>query len=100
MRLKGKRAFISGAGSGIGAATALKFAAEGARIIAGDLRREAAEAIARKISMSGGEAVAVTGDIADLAACQAMIDKGVAALGGLDIMFNNAGIVLADDKGP
>ncbi|HEY2889804.1 MAG TPA: SDR family oxidoreductase [Dongiaceae bacterium] len=100
MRLKGKRAFISGAGSGIGEATALKFAAEGARIIAGDIRREAAEAIARKISNAGGEAVAVTGDIADLAACQAMIGKGVAALGGLDIMFNNAGIVLADDKGP
>ena len=100
MRLKGKRAFISGAGSGIGAATALKFAAEGARIIAGDIRRDAAEAIVQKITQAGGEAVAVTGDVADPAACQAMIDKGVSALGGLDIMFNNAGIVLAADKGP
>jgi NAD(P)-dependent dehydrogenase (short-subunit alcohol dehydrogenase family) len=100
MRLKGKRAFISGAGSGIGEATALKFAGEGARVIAGDIRRDAAEAVARKISQAGGEAVAVTGDIADPSSCQAMIDKGVAALGGLDIMFNNAGIVLAEDKGP
>ena len=100
MRLKGKRAFISVAGSGIGAATALKFAAEGARIIAGDIRRDASEAIVQKITQAGGEAVAVTGDVADPAACQAMIDKGVSALGGLDIMFNNAGIVLAADKGP
>lgn len=100
MRLAGKRAFISGAGGGIGEATALKFAAEGARIIACDIRREAAEAIAARIQTSGGEAVAVSGDIADPVACKAMIDRGVVALGGLDIMFNNAGIVLADDKGP
>jgi len=100
MRLAGKRAFISGAGGGIGEATALKFAAEGARIIACDIRREAAEAIAARIQTSGGEAVAVSGDIADPVTCQAMIDRGVVALGGLDIMFNNAGIVLADDKGP
>ncbi len=100
MRLAGKRAFISGAGGGIGEATALKFAAEGARIIAGDIRRDAADAVAARIKKSGGEAVAVSGDIADPAACQAMIDQGAAFLGGLDIMFNNAGIVLADDKGP
>jgi NAD(P)-dependent dehydrogenase (short-subunit alcohol dehydrogenase family) len=100
MRLAGKRAFISGAGGGIGESTALKFAAEGARIIAADIRREAAESIAGRIANLGGEAVAVSGDIADPSSCQAMIDKGAAALGGLDIMFNNAGIVLSDDKGP
>ncbi len=100
MRLAGKRAFISGAGGGIGEATALKFAAEGARIVAADIRRDAADAIAARIKKAGGEAVAVSGDIADPSSCQAMIDKGAAALGGLDIMFNNAGIVLGDDKGP
>jgi NAD(P)-dependent dehydrogenase (short-subunit alcohol dehydrogenase family) len=100
MRLKGKRAFISGAGSGIGEATALKFAEEGAQIIAADIRTDAAEATAARIKKAGGKAVAVSGDIADASGCRAMIDKGAAALGGLDIMFNNAGIVLGDDKGP
>jgi NAD(P)-dependent dehydrogenase (short-subunit alcohol dehydrogenase family) len=100
MRLQGKRAFISGAGGGIGEATALKFAREGASVVAADIRREAAEAIAGKIEKTGGKAVAVSGDVADPASCQAMIDRGAVALGGLDILFNNAGIVLADDKGP
>jgi NAD(P)-dependent dehydrogenase (short-subunit alcohol dehydrogenase family) len=100
MRLAGKRAFISGAGGGIGEATALKFAREGARVIAADIRREAAAATAKKITDADGESVAVSGDIADPGACKALIDEGVRALGGLDIMFNNAGIVLPDDKGP
>jgi len=99
MRLAGKRAFVSGAGGGIGEAAALKFAREGARVIAADVRRDAAIATARKITGLGGEAVAVAGDIADPAACRALIEEGVAALGGLDVMFNNAGIVLAEDKG-
>ena len=100
MRLAGKRAFVSGAGGGIGEATALKFAREGARVIAADIRGEAAAATARKITEHGGEAVAVSGDIADPAACKKLIDEGVRALGGLDVMFNNAGIVLPGDKGP
>ena len=66
MRLKGKRAFISGAGSGIGEATALKFAEEGARVItAPTSAADAAEATAARIKEAGGEAVAVSGDIAD-----------------------------------
>jgi NAD(P)-dependent dehydrogenase (short-subunit alcohol dehydrogenase family) len=100
MRLAGKRAFVSGAGGGIGEATALKFASEGAGVIAADIRREAAEATAQKIAASGGRSVAVSGDIADPRSCQALIDEGAAALGGIDIMFNNAGIVMPDDKGP
>jgi NAD(P)-dependent dehydrogenase (short-subunit alcohol dehydrogenase family) len=100
MRLAGKRAFVSGAGGGIGEAAALKFAREGARVIAADIRGEAAAATQRKIQESGGEAVAVAGDIADPAACKKLIDEGVRALGGLDVMFNNAGIVLPEDKGP
>jgi NAD(P)-dependent dehydrogenase (short-subunit alcohol dehydrogenase family) len=100
MRLAGKRAFVSGAGGGIGEATALKFASEGASVIAADIRREAGEATAQKIAASGGRSVAVSGDIADPRSCQALIDEGAAALGGIDIMFNNAGIVMPDDKGP
>jgi NAD(P)-dependent dehydrogenase (short-subunit alcohol dehydrogenase family) len=100
MRLKGKRAFVSGAGAGIGEAAALKFAREGARVIAGDIRRGAAEAVAARIAAAGGEAVAVAGDVGDPEQCRAMIDEGAAALGGLDIMFNNAGIALGEDTGP
>lgn len=100
MRLSGKRAFISGAGSGIGEAAALKFAAEGACLALADIRAAAAEAVAARITAAGGEAVALGGDIADPAQCQAMIDAGAERLGGLDVMFNNAGIVLADDTGP
>ena len=100
MRLKGKRAFISGAGSGIGEAAALKFAREGAGVIVADIRREAAEAVAARIGAAGGEAIAVAGDIGDAAQCRAMIEEGAARLGGLDTMFNNAGIVLAEDTGP
>ena len=100
MRLKGKRAFISGAGSGIGEAAALKFAAEGARVILADIRSPAVEAVAARIAAAGGEAVAVSGDIADPEQCRQMIDEGARQLGGLDLMFNNAGIVLAEDTGP
>jgi NAD(P)-dependent dehydrogenase (short-subunit alcohol dehydrogenase family) len=100
MRLRGKRAFISGAGGGIGAAAALKFAREGARVIAADIRGAAAEAIVRRISETGGEAVAVAGDIAEAESCRALIEAGARALGGIDVMFNNAGIVLPEDEGP
>ena len=100
MRLKGKRAFISGAGSGIGEAAALKFAAEGARVILADIRSPAVEAVAARIVAEGGEALAVSGDIADPEQCRHMIDEGAMRLGGLDLMFNNAGIVLGEDTGP
>jgi NAD(P)-dependent dehydrogenase (short-subunit alcohol dehydrogenase family) len=100
MRLKGKRAFISGAGGGIGEAAALKFAAEGARLILSDIRSPAVAAVAARIAAAGGEAVAVSGDIADPGQCRRMIDEGAMLLGGLDLMFNNAGIVLGDDTGP
>src|SRR5258707_11733521 len=100
MRLKGKRAFISGGGSGIGEAAALKFAAEGARVILADIRSPAVEAVAARIAAAGGEAVAVSGDIADPEQCRHMIDEGATRLGGLDLMFNNAGIVLGEDTGP
>lgn len=100
MRLAGKRAFVSGAGGGIGAAASALFAREGARVVAADLKAEAAEETARKIVDAGGEAVAVGGDVAGPASCRAMIERGAAAFGGLDIFFNNAGVMLAGDEGP
>jgi NAD(P)-dependent dehydrogenase (short-subunit alcohol dehydrogenase family) len=100
MRLKGKRAFISGAGGGIGAAAALKFAREGARVVVADIRREAAEDVAARIGSEKGEAIALAGDVADEEECRALIEESAARLGGLDIMFNNAGIALDKDSGP
>src|SRR5262252_10415684 len=100
MRLKGKRAFISGAGGGIGAATALKFAREGARLALADIRCEPVEAIAARIACAGGEAIALAGDIAEADSCRALIEESAAKLGGLDILFNNAGIALDKDNGP
>lgn len=100
MRLTGKRVFITGAGSGIGQATAQKCAAEGARVICGDLNEASAAASVEAIRSAGGEAVAVIGDLTDEAACAAMFAKGAEAFGGLDALFNNAGICRGDDAGP
>jgi NAD(P)-dependent dehydrogenase (short-subunit alcohol dehydrogenase family) len=100
MRLRGKRAFISGAGGGIGRAAALKFAAEGAAVICADIRAAPAEATARLIAEGGGTAVVAVGDLADAGACAAMFESGAGALGGIDVLFNNAGIVDAADAGP
>jgi len=97
MRLKGKRALITGAGGGIGRATALKFAAEGAVVACVDLRAGAA---AETVAAIGGGAIAVEADLTDEAACIAMFAEAVAALGGLDVIFNNAGICADGDAGP
>ena len=100
MRLMDKRAFISGAGGGIGRATALKFAAEGAAVIVSDIRATPAEETALAITAAGGRAVTAIGDLTDPAACEAIFASGAQALGGIDILFNNAGIIAAEDAGP
>jgi NAD(P)-dependent dehydrogenase (short-subunit alcohol dehydrogenase family) len=100
MRLSGKRAFISGAGGGIGRATALKFAAEGAAVIVSDIRAVTAEQTAESIIDAGGRAVVAIGDLTDPAACETLFAAAAAAFGGIDIIFNNAGIIAADDAGP
>jgi NAD(P)-dependent dehydrogenase (short-subunit alcohol dehydrogenase family) len=100
MRLSGKRAFVSGAGGGIGRATAVKFAAEGAAVICADIKAEPAEATAQLIAQAGGRAVTAIGDLAQPETCAAAFTAGARALGGIDIIFNNAGIVHAEDAGP
>jgi NAD(P)-dependent dehydrogenase (short-subunit alcohol dehydrogenase family) len=84
-RLKGKRVFITGAGSGIGRATALRFAAEGAHLVAAEIAASAA-------TKSGATVVAYDLDVTDATAVQKTVDKAAKALGGLDVVCNIAGI--------
>lgn len=100
MRLQAKRIVVTGAGSGIGRATAEKCAAEGARLICIDLNEDAAKETAALIHAAGGEAVALAGDLRDEANCAALFKRGAATFGGLDVLFNNAGICLPGDLGP
>ena len=89
--LENKIAIVTGAGSGIGEASALRFAAEGAAVVVADIRAHRARQTVDAITEAGGQAVAVEVDVADVASVAAMVDAAVAAFGGLDVLFNNAG---------
>jgi len=89
-RAKGLRVFVTGAGSGIGKATAIRFAAEGAKVAVADLK--GAKATAAEIKKAGGDAVAYDLDVTDSAAVKSTVDKAAKALGGLDVVCNIAGI--------
>jgi NAD(P)-dependent dehydrogenase (short-subunit alcohol dehydrogenase family) len=91
-RLDDRVAVITGAASGIGRASAIRFAAEGARVVVADLAREEGEALAEEIR---GTFVAV--DVADEHSVTAMFAAAIRAYGGLDILFNNAGISPPED---
>ncbi len=88
-RLAGKVCIVTGAGSGIGRASAIRFAEEGARVTCVDVNRDAVEETARGI---GEEAVAVAADVAVAREVQAYTDATVARWGRLDVAFNNAGV--------
>ena len=92
MRLQGRVAAITGGALGIGRATARLFAAEGATVALGDVEVGAAETVAKEIVNGGGRAIAVGVDVGDAGQVQAFVDRVVAELGRLDIMFANAGI--------
>src|SRR3972149_1049716 len=91
--LRGKVALVTGGASGIGRATALLFAGEGAKVAVMDLNGRDGRAGVRAMREEGGDAVFVKGDVSREGDCRSAVRKTVEALGGLDILFNNAGII-------
>ncbi|GCB52461.1 SDR family NAD(P)-dependent oxidoreductase [Streptomyces sp. NL15-2K] len=89
-RLEEKVAVVTGAASGIGAATARRVAAEGAHTVVADLNLDGAKAVTEEIREAGGSATAVLVDLGDIESVRAMVDAAVEAYGGLDILHNNA----------
>jgi len=89
----GRSVIVTGAGSGIGRATALAFAAEGARVLVADLNAESAETVVKEIDEAGGTAVAVTGDLSEQAVVDRVTGTAVERFGGVDVLVNNAGIM-------
>lgn len=92
-QLHGKTALITGGAGGIGRATALLFAREGAGVVIVDLNREAGEQVAREISSVGGRAIFERADVTRAADCQHAVQRTVHEFGGIHILFNNAGII-------
>ena len=92
MRLQDKVALITGAGSGIGRASALKFAQEGAKVLAVDVQQEGNEETVNTIRSEGGTATSFHADVTDSQAVHRMIRAATETYGRLDILFNNAGI--------
>jgi NAD(P)-dependent dehydrogenase (short-subunit alcohol dehydrogenase family) len=91
-RFDGKVTFVTGATSGIGRATALAFAREGASVVVADIAADGVGETARLIEQAGGQALAVTCDVSRSEDVQAALDAAVERFGRLDIAFNNAGI--------
>ena len=95
-RLEGKVALVTGGGSGIGRATSLAFAREGAKVVVADMVVDGGEETVQMIKEAGGDTIFVKTDVTRADEVQSLIDKAVEAYGRLDCAFNNAGIMRAD----
>ena len=93
MRLEGKKAVVTGGAGGIGRATSLAFATEGASVAVVDLNGEAAQAVADEIRAAGGTAVAIAADVSSEPDIERVVATAQQAFGGIDVVFNNAGII-------
>ena len=94
MRLEGKVAIITGGGSGIGRATAELFAREGAKVVVADYKAEIGRETVRAIKDAGGEALFVEVDVSDSDQVKRLVQSALDAYGGINILFNNAGVLL------
>jgi NAD(P)-dependent dehydrogenase (short-subunit alcohol dehydrogenase family) len=97
MRLEGKVALITGGASGMGKVASSLFAAEGARVVLTDVADGPGEATVAEIRGAGGEALYVHADVSREADAEAMVAAAVNAFGGLDVLYNNAGVMPNDD---
>ncbi len=93
-RLEDRVAIITGGGGAIGRATARRLAAEGAAVVVGDLLAASAESVADGIRADGGRSIAMVVDVTDEASVGALVDGALAAYGRIDILHNNAGVLL------
>ena len=90
MRLEGKVAVVTGAGSGIGQAIALSFAQEGARVVVGEISPEAGQSTVTRIESEGGQALFVPTDVSDMRQIDGLFDRTLTAYGRVDVLVNNA----------
>lgn len=90
--LDGKAALVTGGGSGIGRATAIAMAREGARVAVSDLSRDGIDETVARINAAGGQSIAIPGDVTDEADVANMVARTVSAFGRIDCAFNNAGV--------
>ncbi len=97
MRLEGKVALITGGASGMGKVASSMFAAEGAKVVLTDVSDDAGEAVAAEITQAGGQAAFVHADISKEADAKAMVEAAVSRFGKLDVLYNNAGIMMGTD---
>ena len=99
-RVEGKVALVTGGASGIGRATALTFAREGAKLVIADMNAEGGQQTVHMITENGGEAIFVQVDVTSASAVEALISKTVETYGRLDCAHNNAGISGSDHGRP
>ena len=96
--IRGKVAIVTGASSGIGEATALALAEEGARVVLTARRQERLEALAGRIRDAGGEAEVAAADVSDEGQARGVIEQATRTFGGVDLLINNAGTYLDGDR--
>ena len=97
MRLDGKVALITGGGSGMGMVASRLFASEGAKIVLTDVADQAGETVVGEIAAAGGEAAFVHADVSVEADAKSMVDAAVERFGRLDVLYNNAGVMMSAD---